>query len=290
MGRDRPIFVSASLQRVRCWLGNQGGMKVKPWAGVEETLDAFHDVLITQRRDEPFWQGLESLLGTLTADTNRRIEARRGEVIDNEVLDPERRRELLGEIRRMLDGRREGKGRFRALASSLSAPAVGLLCMLGSAAAAGCYSATDLQGDGGEARDAAAEQDDGRDAAPDPAADAPDAPRPDYPVPPDVRPEPAPDPAPECDPADATLEEILAECVEDEAMRAYYLECIDAMHASWREGLTRLFACEDCWEVRDQLMNCLEWRCSTAEEQGEFDLESFLDNCAVLIYLGVRFE
>ena len=62
MSRNRPDLVPASLQRVRCFLGNSGRMKVKPWADTGETLDAFHDALLTRRDDERFWQDLQSLL------------------------------------------------------------------------------------------------------------------------------------------------------------------------------------------------------------------------------------
>ena len=73
MSRNRPDLVPASLQRVRCFLGTSGRMKVKPWADTGETLDAFHDALLTRRDDEKFWQDLKSLLENLTADMSRRF-------------------------------------------------------------------------------------------------------------------------------------------------------------------------------------------------------------------------
>lgn len=283
----RPVFVPASIQRLRCYLNTRGSMKVKPWAGVEDTLDAFTDALASQKKDGEFWQGLEALLAALTTDMKRRADDRNGGVVPNEILDSGTHAALLDEIRRKLDGRGRGRGRFRRLAASLSAPALGLAVILGSATTAGCYSSSHLEGDA----DASA------DVAPDPAPDP--APEPDL-APPDVTPDHTPDPVvdpvvdpvtdPACDAAGATLEEILAGCDIYEDMRQYYIDCIDELHASWRTGLTELFACESCDEVMRQLRECLSWRCGNPHDQGPFDLEDFLDNCAVLMYLGVRFE
>jgi hypothetical protein len=293
----RPSFVPASIQRVRCYLNTRGGMKVKPWAGVEDTLDAFTDALASQRKDGDFWRGLEALLAALTTDMKRRADDRGGGVIPNELLDSAAHAALLDEIRRKLDGRGPGRGRFRRLAASLSAPALGLAVILGSATTAGCYSSSDLEGEADAAAeaDASAEADAAAeaDASADPAADPrhePDLAPPD--VTPDAVPDPVVDPAvdPACDARGATLEEILAVCDISREERQYYLDCIDELHASWRTGLTELFACESCGEVLRQLRECLDWRCYNPGTQGPFDLDDFLDNCAVLLYLGVRFE
>jgi hypothetical protein len=291
--KPRPQFVPASLQRVRCYLRATGDMRVKPWAGVEETLDAFHDLLVARRGDEAFWAGLGQLLGALSADMKKRTETRGGGVIDNEVLDPERRRELLDEIRRKLDEKREGKGRFGILAASIPSAAVGLFCLLGGVATVGCYSSSDLGGDG-EATEVRHDPDAAADPPADPAVDRADL-QPDPPLP-DVPPDPVFDspvdlPAdPVCDPSGRTLEQILTGCdVTGEQLR-YYLDCIDALHASWRTGLTKLFDCENCENILFQLQNCLDWRCWEPNGEEPFDVENFLDNCAVYIYLGVRFE
>ena len=265
MKKTKPNMIPASLQRVRCFMNARGRMNAKPWMGAEATLDAFHDMLASNQRDDGFWKGMESLLETLTGDMKERLAARQGEIIDNEVLDTTRHHALLEEIRSSLDGRGAENGRFRRLASALSIPAMGLLFILGSAATTGCYDSSNLVGDGETDADVTHEAD----AAPDPMVD--------------------PDAEPECVPGDRTLEEMIVECVEDDTQRDYYLECMDALHASWRSGLADLFACEDCWEVRHYLNDCLWRACDDPAAAGEFDLEEFLDNCMMPVYLGVRF-
>lgn len=267
MSRNRPDLVPASLQRVRCFLNTKGRMKVRPWADTAETLDAFHDALISHRDDEAFWEGLGSLLERLASDMSLRL---RTAPVDNEVLDPAAHQALLAEIRSALDGREKGRGGFRRLASALSVPAVGLLAILGGVATVGCGSTSSLEGDADAGEDVAVE-----------AAD-PDA---------DPIPEPIPDAT--CEHEGMTLEQILAECVDSETARTHYLECIDGLHSSWRTGLRDLFECEDCWEILSQL-DCLAYGmvdyCSDPDAAGTYDLDTLLDNCSVLLYLGVRFE
>ena len=271
MNNNKPAMIPASLQRVRCFMSARGRLNVKPWMSAEETLDALHDMLAANQRDDGFWKGMETLLDTLTADMKKRLAAR-GEIIGNEVLDKARHHALLEEIRSSLDGRGAGTGRFRRLASALSIPAMGLVFILGSAATTGCYDSSNLTGDTETEADVMPEAD----AAGDPLID-PD-------------PDPDPDPEPECVPGDRTLEEMIMECVEDESQREYYLECIDALKESWRSGLRDLFACEDCYEVRHYLYDCLWRACDDPANAGEFDLEEFLDNCMMPMYLGVRLE
>ncbi len=60
-------------------------------------------------------------------------------------------------------------------------------------------------------------------------------------------------------------------------------------------GLTEFFECSDCSDMRWQLETCLVGGhpttfCDDPENTEEFDLDTFLDNCAVMLYLGVRFE
>jgi len=277
MPRTHPRFVPSSIQRLRSALSGHG-LRAKPWASVEETLDACYDLLADHRTDEGFWQGLETLLAVLTRDLRTRMKAPRSEVIENELLDETRLGALLAEIRRKVETGRGEKGRFAGFARRLSARAAGLALVLGGAITAGCYTSTGLRGDVQETRDGVEEPDS------DPAPDF--RPDPDVPLP-DLLPDPVPDPP--CDPAGRTLDEILASCVSTVEMQEYYRECIDAMHASWRAGLTELFACESCGQVREQLMNCLEWRCEYIDPDEAFDLEAFLDDCGVPIYIGVRF-
>ncbi|MBW2262280.1 MAG: hypothetical protein JRG91_09940 [Deltaproteobacteria bacterium] len=265
MSRNRPDLVPASLQRVRCFLNTKGRMKVKPWAGPEETLDAFHDALVSHRDDDAFWTGMKSLLEALASDMSRRLS---GDVVDNEVLDPETHQALLEEIRAALAQQKKGRGGFCRLASSLSVPAVGLLAILGGVATVGCGSTSSIEGD--TSTDVATET-----------------------VDPAVDPIPEPLPEPGCEHEGMTLERILGECVENEEARTRYIECIDGLHSSWHTGLRDLFECEDCWEVLSQL-DCLAYGmtdfCSNPEEAGEYDLDTLLDNCSVLLYLGVRFD
>ena len=270
MSRNRPDLVPASMQRVRCFLNTKGRMQVKPWAGHEETLDAFHDALVSHRDDEKFWEGLGSLLETLAADMSQRL---KGDVVDNEVLDPATHQALLVEIRSALAGQEKGRGSFRRLASALSMPACGLLAILGGVATVGCGSTATIEGDADASTDVAVERSD------------PDA---DPAVDPVLEPEPD-----ACEHEGMTLEQILEECVDNETARTHYIECIDGLHASWRSGLRDLFECEDCWEVLSQL-DCLTYGivdyCSDPDAAGEYDLDTLLDNCSVLLYLGVRFD
>jgi len=256
------------------------GLRVKPWAGVEETLDAFYDLLAERRSDDAFWQGLETLTAGLTRDLRTRMKAGRSGVIDNEVLGGDRISALLAEIRKRVEKGRGERGRFAGLARKLPVAAAGLAMILGGAMTAGCYRSTELEGDVQEVRDGAGETDSALDPAPDHSPD-PDVPLPDLP------PDPPPDPP--CDPLGLNLDDILVTCVPTPDMQEYYRECIDAMHASWRTGLTELFACESCVQVREQLMYCLDWRCWNVDPDEAFDLEAFLDSCGIPVYLGVRF-
>lgn len=280
MRETHPRFVPASIQRLRCTMAAQG-MRVKPWAGVEDTLDAFHDLLAERRRDDAFWQSLERLAAGLTRDFQTRMKAGRSGVIDNEILGDDRVSGLLAEIRRRVEKGRGERGRFAGLARRLSVGAAGLALILGGAITAGCYKSTDLRGDVQDARDGAGEADPALDPTPDYYPD-PDVPLPDFP------PDPPPDPP--CDPTGRTLDEIIVDCVPTPDMQDYYRQCIDAMHASWRTGLAELFACESCVQVREQLMYCLDWRCWNVDPDQVFDMEDFLDNCGIPVYLGVRFS
>jgi hypothetical protein len=247
-------------------------MKVKPWTTVEETLDALHDLLAARRDDAEFWKGLGELLAQLEADMERR--AGRGGFAGNEVLDPGRVAALVEELRAAAT-RNEAGGGFRRLARGLSAPAIGLLMLLAGAATAGCEHDQSIAGDA--SADSAVV-----DAAADTTTvDAPDAP------------EPRVDPG--CVNEGLTFDEIVAECVADAETRERVLACVDALHSSWRTGLREHFECMSCHDVSEDIGLCLlyPWggsTCEAPEDVGEFDLEAFLDNCAALIYLGVRFE
>lgn len=297
-----PQWVPTSLQRLRCFLGASAGLRIRPWAPTGEVLDRFHDALRARRRDDRFWSDLGALVAALLEDRRREAGDLRAAVADGP-----RREALLAEIRAALAARRRGSGRFRRLARRLSAPALGLLLVAGGAVTAGCY------GSHGETDDDAADATDsaGSDETTDARPDAPDA-RSDDAADSvrdeaaddaaEVRPDDATDGAADdaaCDPSTAVFEEIVARCLpgDEEYMvrfRADVLACVAALHESWRAGLTEHYACRPCWEFEDEMDNCLLHGmgslCADPAAAGEFDLDRFLDNCAILLYVGVRFE
>lgn len=270
---NMPNIVPASIQRVRRFLSVQGGMKVEPWAGVDETLDAFHDLLVSRRHDDGFWKDLELLLATLADDLRRRQETT---LIDNEVLDPHRHETLLAEIRSALENRTRGRGGFRKLAAALSVPAMGLLFVIGGVATVGC-----------EDEASETDTDTAADTAPDEAGDTVL----------DTAVDPGPDTRPEVTHdvgCDSTLGEMIDMCVPDETWRNEINACLDALHGSWRTGLEEMLACESCYAVvywlDDCLRNGMTDACDRPGEMGEFDVDAFIDSCSVPIYLGLRME
>jgi hypothetical protein len=138
------LIVPSSIQRIRSFLVEMCGMKVKPWASTEETLAALHATLVARHGCDIFWTSLRVLLETLARDLKTRQEAAPGTLVDNEVLDGERYATLLDEIRASLAQQTADppSATFRRLASSLSAPALALLLLLGGAASVGCDQTT----------------------------------------------------------------------------------------------------------------------------------------------------
>ena len=133
------LLVPSSIQRIRSFLVERCGMKVKPWASTEETLAALHTTLVARHACGIFWDSLRTLMESLARDMKTRASASPGTVIDNEVLDGERYARLLDEIRQVLD-RQEGAttGSFRQLSAAISGPALSLLLLLGGVASVGC--------------------------------------------------------------------------------------------------------------------------------------------------------
>ena len=310
MSQTQLNLVPSSIQRIRCFLGQQGRMKVKPWAGVEETLDAFHRSLVLNRRNDAFWEELAGLLQDLAHDMRRRFSSTPGSVIDNEALNPTRHRELIEEIRQALD--RPRPSGFQRLASSLSAPAVTVLFLLGGTVVVGCdkvpespsdtddskggdtatvsmdeedngrdtgedtretgYSDSDTDTDSDSDSDADADSDSDADADSDSDSDA--------------------DMMDEKEHLGMTFEEIVMDCISSKNEQKELISCMDAMHASWKTGLTELFQNSGCGDVLYHL-DCLRMRqdfCTEPNSAGEYDLDKLLDNCAILVYLAVRFE
>ena len=117
---------------------------------------------------------------------------------------------------------------------------------------------------------------------------------------PDTSADPAVDPdVPDetaCPHEGSTISRIIDECVEQDTDRTQFAQCIDGLHDSWSTGLANRFECASCAQVYSDL-RCLVYDnmydfCDpdVAGEYSEEDLETFLDGCAVLLYLGVRFE
>ena len=280
-------LVPATLQRLRCFLNTEAGMRPRPWASPETLLDEFHDALRSHRRDDRFWSALEELLVALTDDMARRA-ADGSSRFQPHALDPTHRAAVLAEIRQALESRRRGQGRFRRLARRLSGPAVANLLLLGGVSTLGCY------GSHGEEAEADASAETPADARPDGAPDEASAE--------DARDDAAPEADAEaeaeaaCDAAGRTLETILDECGASPELRTAALSCVAALHDSWRAGLTDLLACASCGDVDFRIGTCLldagcaNATCGDPADAGTFDVDAFLSNCCILLYLGVRFE
>jgi hypothetical protein len=93
------LIVPSAIQRIRSFLIEMSGMKVKPWATTEETLAALHTTLVARRGCDIFWGSLRVLLENLARDLRTRQAASPGTLVDNELLDGERYATLLDEIR-----------------------------------------------------------------------------------------------------------------------------------------------------------------------------------------------
>jgi hypothetical protein len=158
------LIIPSAIQRIRSFLIEMCGMKVKPWATTEETLAALHATLVARHACDIFWTSLRGLLETLAGDLKTRQAATPGTLVDNELLDSGRYAALLHEIRAALACQTAEPATFRRLAAALSAPALGLLLFLGGAASVGC-------GDSGLHGGAQAQ-----DASPSTVTNVPDAP------------------------------------------------------------------------------------------------------------------
>ena len=74
------------------------------------------------------------------------------------------------------------------------------------------------------------------------------------------------------------------------------LSCIDSLHDSWTTGLEELFRSESEGDI-EYYLQCLmspshgsSSLCENPDNAGEYDLNKLMNNCVVLVYLGVRFE
>jgi hypothetical protein len=289
------LIVPSSIQRIRSFLVEICGMKVKPWAATEETLGALHATLVARQGCDMFWTSLRVLLETLARDLKARQDAAPGALVDNEVLDSDRYATLIDEIRAALarQAAEAPVSTFRRLASALSAPALGLLLLLGGAATIGC------------SREPLKSASRMHDAAtlgfPDAGNSQPEA-RPDNSASiqlPDTRPAPSPDAmtAPDTVPKYAattgpdggtvTMQDILDSCNIPAEQQGMILGCLSLMDSSWSTGMAAALAGQDCASVAGL---CPPWEtCSaTYYTSGSTTFQGPL--CMpVLLYIGVRF-
>jgi hypothetical protein len=290
------LLVPSSIQRIRAFLVEMCGMKVKPWAGAEETLAALHATLVARQSCDVFWESLRTLMQTLARDLKTRQDAEPGTLLDNEVLSDERYASLLDEIRAALpkQATEQQPGAFRQLAHGLSAPALGLLLLLGGVTTVGCDGSS-LRSTN-KAPDAAVV--DARLSQPDTApATQPDSP-PDnniHIVIPDVAPQPDLRPYDLAyaatlgpDGAAVTLRDILDSCNIPSEAEGWILACLSRLHESWTTGTIALLAGKDCDTVARAFDRC-SYASGCYPQSDEFD-GNLPELCApILIYLGVRF-
>ena len=284
------LMIPSSIQRIRSFLIEMCGMKVKPWASTEETLAALATTLVAKQGCDIFWTSLRVLLETLARDLKARQAASPGALLDNEVLDGDRYAALLDEIRAALarpTGATPG-GAFRGLASALSASALGLLLLLGGAATVGCADSPMHQST--KAPDAGT-----TDVTVPVAADAKSAPPdgqiyiifPDV-APPDTRPSPmaatsGPDGGP------VTIADIMASCNLPANVQDYLLRCLAQLRASWTTGMTQDLAGASCATVTDDLLCFYSLPCIGPATSSEYVPGSPNLCKPVIIYAGVRF-
>jgi hypothetical protein len=296
------FIIPSSIQRIRSFLVEMYGMKVKPWANTEETLAALHAMLVARQHCDRFWASLQGLLERLAADVKKREAAAPGTLLDNEVLDSQRYQALLQEIRGCLAQQTSAPptGSFRRLASGLSAPALGLLLLLGGAATVGCDNAA-LKGTT-KTQDAAAQPDDATSSQPTLRMDvpaivlppAPDA-RADTPVKPEVAPPRLDAVAAGGDGAGVTIQDIMDSCNVSDHEQSMILACLGFLRASWTTGLAQELAGQNCEDVfwRLRPFDC-DMKAGPCQSRGSSHDDEFtagdIPYCPpVIVYIGVRF-
>lgn len=289
------LIVPSSIQRIRAFLVERCGMKVKPWASSAETLAALHATLIARSGCDIFWASLRTLLEALACDLKRREEATPGAVLDNEVLDNERYATLLDEIRACLAAHapEAASSSFHRLARALSAPALGLLLLLGGVASVGCE------------HSALRNSTEVRDGAPPDVADAktlrsesnadsvfivlPDtSPGPDKPPSVDSRPS-------ALDGSTLAIQDIMDSCNVSATDQASVLACLSRLRESWTTGLASMLATENCNAVVVDL-DCFAYGTYCAGGGWGFDPTNTDFDPATMpicrpmpVYIGVRF-
>jgi hypothetical protein len=320
MPRTSSNFVPNSIQRIRTFLNEVCGMKVRPWAGVPETVEALHQVLLARRDCALFWKSLHVLLERLAQDLRRREHASTDAdaIVDNEVLSSDAYAALLEEIKAALAPASPSSNSFVKLAAAVSAPAAGLLLLLAGASTAGCESHRTLSVSRLDASAIVAEpppEADGPSLAsmadgsattsePDgasyvPVADGSQAQKQDgrqpdgmialTPTTPDAGPDITPR---RCD-GGCSLEDIMSACGIAPATRQSISACVERLNASWREGLTAGFATRSCDTISAVMgPSCLSSYCQPGKVSTSDFIASVLD-CReppiYPVYVGVRF-
>jgi len=278
------LIVPSSIQRIRSFLVEMCGMKVKPWASTEETLAALHATLVARHGCDIFWTSLRVLLETLARDLKTRQEAAPGTLVDNEVLDSDRYATLLDEIRASLAQQTADPptATFRRLASSLSTPALALLLLLGGAASVGCDQTTLHSTPDAATQNLA----DAAKTQPDTKADAFVFLLPDMTL--DTKSLNAPTSNP--DGAAVTIQDIMQSCDMSDDEQANVLACLSNLRNSWTTGMASALEGNYCPEV-SRLLNCFVNKptCTPPYASDEF-APGDLNICKpTIIYLGVRF-
>jgi hypothetical protein len=203
---------------------------------------------------------------------------------------------LIDEIRASLAQQTEDPptATFRRLASSLSAPALALLLLLGGAASVGCdqttlHSTPDAATQNlADARDTATQDlADAIKSQPDTKADSFVITLPDIPARFDTRDAlNAATSGP--DGATVTIQDIMQSCNISSEDQGMVLGCLSQMRDSWIAGLTSQLAGADCADVTSQL-NCSTRNIDCAYQSSDFNLANLPLCRPILIYVGVRF-
>jgi hypothetical protein len=298
------LILPSSIQRIRSFLLELCGMKVKPWASTEETLAALYTTLVARHTCGMFWTSLHSLLETLARDLKARQNAAPGALVDNEVLDGEHYATLLDEIRASLarQGKEAPLSSFRNLASALSFPALGLLLLLGGAASVGCdhqpMQGSSARPDAAQAPDAAGTPDVAM--TPDAAAlDLPDAKKPADAMPTITLPDIAVRPdlnSPQdvdrggTDGAITTLQAIMDACNIPSQQQGAVLGCLAQLRSSWTSGMAAVLGAENCQAVASDVQ-CFAFStyCYYSPPTYDFDPATTRICAPMPVYIGVRF-
>jgi hypothetical protein len=305
MDSTGPTWVPASLVRVRCFL-NRNGMKVKPWLGPAAVLEGFHAALRSQTKNDRFWTELEQLLCDLANDMNQRI-ARRGWVVQNELLDQSTHTELLAQIREAIGI--EGNRGLHPVATAMPQRAGALLLMLAAAIVVGCGGeaapATGVADNGGMAAAAGGVTSGGSFASGGTSArtggatgtggsifiltaPASGGARTNLCPNPGVASGLDPNQFAACNPK--LVQALIPYDIESDTGKQL-LECACLLNDAWQTGLADLFAGQSCDDIAAYFGTCgVSNLCASGRSSlpEQFDANQLLDNCMVTLYYGVR--